>query len=264
RPLADMRVYVLDRQGQLVPPGVVGELSIGGAGVARGYLNQPALTAERFVPDPFGNEPGGRLYRSGDLGRYREDGTLEYMGREDQQVKLRGYRIELGEIEAVLARHPAVREAVVLLREEPDGDRRLVACVLARRPDASAPVLSPGHLRSFLQERLPAYMLPAAWVQVEAWPLTPHGKVDRAALLALADQRQEGGAPPLLARTPGEELLSQLWAQVLQREQVGIQDNFFALGGHSLLATRLLARIRESLQLEVPLRTLFEYPTIAE
>src|SRR5581483_9258123 len=267
RPLASTRVYVLDRRGQLVPPGVIGELSIGGAGVARGYLNQPALTAERFVPDPFGSAPGGRLYRTGDLGRYREDGTLEYVGRQDQQVKLRGYRIELGEIEAVLARHEAVRQAVVLLREESTGDRRLVAYVLAERQgegvEAAVP-LSAGALRSFLQEHLPAYMLPAAFVQVAAWPLTSSGKIDRRALSAGAGQLLDGSTGDGAARTPTEELLSHLWMQVLRREQVGTRDNFFELGGHSLLATRLLSRIRESLQVEVPLRLLFEYPTIAE
>ncbi|WP_437620402.1 non-ribosomal peptide synthase/polyketide synthase [Sorangium sp. So ce1151] len=257
-PVSNMRVYVLDARMEPVPVGVPGELYIGGDGVARGYLNRPALTAERFLPDPFSSEPDARLYRTGDLCRFRPDGSLEFLGRHDQQVKLRGFRIELGEIEAALAEHPAVREAVVVMREDVPGDRRLSAYVVARGGDAEP---SPTALRRHLQRVLPEYMIPSAFVRLDAIPLTSNGKVDRGALPA-PEPAGQADAPP---RTPAEELLSALYAGVLQLkvERVGIRDNFFELGGHSLMATQLLARIRSTFQGEISLNAVFEAPTVA-
>src|SRR3989440_2906162 len=203
QPIANTQLYVLDAQLQLAPIGVAGELYIGGAGLARGYLKRPELTAERFVPHPWSAEPGARLYKTGDLARYRADGVLEYLGRLDQQVKLRGYRIELGEIEAVLNQHPAVRECLVLLHEEAPGDKRLVAYVVAH----SQQVVSGSELRSFLQAKLPQYMLPAAFVMLEAWPLSPNGKIDRRALPAPERTRAADGSTALAPRSPLEQEL---------------------------------------------------------
>ncbi|HYH45220.1 MAG TPA: amino acid adenylation domain-containing protein, partial [Thermoanaerobaculia bacterium] len=253
RPIARTSVRVLDRYGALVPAGAPGELHAGGHGLARGYLGRPDLTAERFVPDPFGG-PGERLYRTGDLVRRRPGGEIEFLGRLDSQVKLRGFRIEPGEIEAALARHPAVREAVVLAREDRPGDRRLVAWVVA---EEAAPAAD--ELRAFLRDRLPAYMVPSAFVALDALPLTPNGKVNRRALPAPAPRGEALAAAP---RTPMEELVAGLFADVLGVLEVGAGDDFFTLGGHSLLATRLLARVREALGAEVPLRDLFEAPTV--
>ncbi len=257
-PIPDLRVHLLDRHLNLVPVGVPGEMLVAGGGLARGYLGRPDLTAERFIPDPFG-APGERLYRSGDLARRLPSGELEYLGRIDHQVKIRGFRIELGEIEAALVSHPAMREAVVLAREEAGGDRRLVAWVVPR-PGMG---VSMADLRSFLKDRLPDYMVPAALVEVPAIPLTAHGKVDRRAL-----PDPEAAAPVERAfdppRTPIEELLAGIWSRVLGVERVGRDDSFFDLGGHSLLATRVLSRLREVLQADLPLRTLFEATTIAE
>ena len=258
-PIPDLRVHLLDRHLHLVPVGVPGEMFVAGAGLARGYLGRPDLTAERFVPDPFGR-PGERLYRSGDLARRLPDGDLEYLGRIDHQVKIRGFRIELGEIEAALASHPDVREAVALLREDPSGDRRLVAWVV---PRAGAEIET-AELRSFLKDRLPDYMVPAALVEIPAVPLTAHGKVDRRALpdpAAEAAPVGEGYEPP---RTPTEELLAGIWSEVLGAPRVGRHDGFFDLGGHSLLATRVLSRLREVFQVDLPLWELFEAPTVAE
>jgi acyl carrier protein len=260
RPIPDLQAYVLDGHFEPVPIGVVGELYVGGAGLARGYLNRPGLTAERFVPDPFGGEPGARLYKSGDLVRWRPDGLLEYLGRADQQVKVRGFRIELGEIEAALARHPMVGEAIVAARAEGPGDTRLVAYVVPRR----RPGPSAADLREWLKETLPAYMVPAGFVTLESLPLTPNGKVDRAALPA-----PEGDAPgprseSLAPRSPAEEVVAGIWAEVLGRERVGVHDNFFDLGGHSLLATQVVSRLRDALAPGLPLRTLFEAPTVAD
>ena len=254
RATSNTRLYVLDPRGEPVPVGVAGELVIGGVCVTRGYLGRPGLTAERFVPDPFSGDAGGRLYRSGDLCRWLADGTVEFMGRTDFQVKVRGFRVEPGEVEARLAEHPAVREAVVLAREDGAGGRRLVAYYVA--PEA----LSTRTLRAFLAERLPDHMVPAAYVWLERLPLTPNGKLDRAALPAPgAVEGEEHEAP----RTPMEELLAEIWAEVLGTERVGAGDGFFELGGHSLLAVRLLSRVRQVLGVEVPLRTVFEHPTLA-
>jgi amino acid adenylation domain-containing protein len=259
RPLANTRIYILDENLQPVPVGICGELYIGGAGLARGYLGRAALTAERFIPSPFGN--GERLYRTGDLARWRADGELEFLGRLDHQVKLRGYRIELGEIEAVLRRHGSVKDAVVVARENAAGEKRLVGYVVGRgdgvRPDAEA-------LRAHVKQSLPDYMVPSALVVIDALPLTPSGKVDRKALPA-----PEGGAGIVQAayvapRTPSEEVLAGIWAQLLELERVGVNDNFFELGGHSLLAMRVTARLREAFGIELPLRVMFEAPTVAE
>ncbi|HEX5724995.1 MAG TPA: amino acid adenylation domain-containing protein, partial [Longimicrobiaceae bacterium] len=252
-PVANTRVYVLDRFLSPVPAGVPGELYIGGAGVARGYLGRPGLSAEKFVPDPFAAEPGARLYRTGDLARWRPDGTLEFLGRNDHQVKVRGFRIELGEIEAVLRGHGSVADCVVMARAEA-GEQRLVAYVVGG--------VEAAELRAHLRESLPEYMVPSAFVFLDALPLTPNGKLDRKALPApeLAPAEDRYVAP----RTPVEEVLAGIWAEVLRLERVGANDNFFELGGHSLLATRVVSRVRELFGVELPLRALFEGPTVAE
>ncbi|HEX2093536.1 MAG TPA: amino acid adenylation domain-containing protein, partial [Longimicrobiaceae bacterium] len=256
RPVANARVYILDRAGEPVPVGVAGELFIGGAGVARGYLGRGELTAERFVPDPFGGEPGRRLYRTGDRGRWLPDGTIEFLGRADFQVKVRGYRIEPGEIEAQLSERPEVREAVVLAREDAPGERRLVAYYVG------AGAVEAETLRAHLRERLPEYMVPAAYVRLEEMPLTPNGKLDRRALPAPEGNAytRRGYEAPV---GEVEQALAQIWAEVLKVERVGRWDHFFELGGHSLLAVRVLERMRQrGLHLEV--RALFTMPVLAE
>ncbi|HEX7240019.1 MAG TPA: amino acid adenylation domain-containing protein, partial [Longimicrobiaceae bacterium] len=253
-PIPDLGVRVLDRWGDPVPAGMPGELYVGGAGVARGYLGRPELTAERFVPDPFGAEAGARLYRTGDRVRWSAAGELEYLGRLDEQVKIRGFRIEPGEVEAVLGRHPAVREALVAVREGLPGDRRLVAYVVSEGEPTSA------ELRAYLQERLPEHMVPSALVVLERLPLTAHGKTDRRALPA---PEQETAAAYTAPRTPTEEVLAGIWSDVLGVERVGSGDEFFELGGHSLLATRVASRVRRAFGVEMPLRALFEAPTVA-
>ncbi|HEV7519269.1 MAG TPA: amino acid adenylation domain-containing protein, partial [Thermoanaerobaculia bacterium] len=270
RPIAGTRAYLLDARLVPVPLGVPGELYLAGAGLARGYLGRPELTAERFVPDPFSEIGGERLYRTGDLARYRPearpDGDLEYLGRLDHQVKVRGFRIELGEVEAALAAHPAVAEAAVLVREEAAGGRGLVAYVMPR--DAAAGPALAATLRSDLGRRLPDYMVPARFAVLEHLPLTPNGKVDRKALAALRavipDLEGEGAPAGSIAPvTSGEKLLAGIWEQLLGIEQVGANDNFFALGGHSLLATRLAARVQQTFGVALPLRWVFEAPTVA-
>ncbi|HEV3050682.1 MAG TPA: amino acid adenylation domain-containing protein, partial [Longimicrobium sp.] len=248
-------VYVLDRAGEPVPVGVAGELFIGGVAVARGYLGRPRLTAERFVPDPFG-EPGARLYRTGDLCRWLADGTLEYLGRTDFQVKVRGFRVELGEIEARLAAHPGVREAVALALEDGAGGKRLVAYFVGEALESEA-------LRAHLSEQLPDYMVPAAFVRLEAVPVTPNGKLDRRALPAPdgdAFAAREYEAP--LGET--EEALAAIWAELLGTERVGRGDDFFALGGHSLLAVRAISRVRQALGVEAEIGDLFVRPVLAD
>ena len=263
QPIANTRAYVLDRRLEPAPIGVPGELYLGGPGVARGYLGRPALTAERFGPDPFGPsagaEPGGRLYRTGDRARWRPDGTLEFLGRLDQQLKLRGFRIEPGEIETVLTQHPAVHTAVVIPREDVPGDIRLVAYVV---PDGVP--LDGGELRRFLEQRLPEHMVPAAIVGLASLPLLPNGKLDRRALPPPDHAEPRDREDYLAPRTPVEEMLAGIWATVLRLERVGIRDNFFALGGHSLLATQVVSRVRTEIGVELPLRALFEDPTVAD
>ncbi|HEX4966052.1 MAG TPA: amino acid adenylation domain-containing protein [Thermoanaerobaculia bacterium] len=262
RPIANLRLHLLDRGAGPVPIGVAGEVHIGGAGLARGYLGRPELTAERFVPDPFagidGSEPGARLYKTGDLGRYLPGGEIEFLGRLDHQVKVRGFRIELGEIETVLCRHPEVADAVVVAR--PSGaDVDLVAYV----SPAGEAVPAPGELRAFLRDRLPEHMVPALFVELPALPLSPNGKVDRKAL------PEPGGAARETAlfvapRNAVEERLAGLWGEILGVDRVGVHDNFFALGGHSLVATQLLSRLQDGFHLSLPLRAIFAVPTVAE
>lgn len=266
RPISNTRVYILDGQLQPVPVGVPGELYIGGAGVAYGYLNRPELTAERFISDPFSSDPQARLYRSGDIGRWRADGNIEFIGRKDYQVKIRGFRIELGEIEAQLARHPQVREVVVIARVEARDaqsnapmEKRLVAYIVPNSTDAP----SIEALRAYMEEALPEYMIPSAFVVLATFPLTANGKIDRRALPApdfdaYATREYE---PP---QGEIEELLAGIWQKLLKVERVGRHDNFFELGGHSLLATKVVVRIRASLSIEMPIRLLFEHPTIAQ
>jgi acyl carrier protein len=272
-----------------VPIGVAGDLYIGGVQVGRGYFNRFALTAEKFIPDPFvgpadlegrpmaASSPGARLYRTGDLARYWADGTIEYLGRSDHQVKLRGFRIELGEIEHRLYQHPLVQAVAVVLREVTPGDQRLVAYVVPEEPgkdrssahqeasveDSGALVLSSVELRNYLAQSLPEYMVPSAFVMLEQLPLTSNGKLDRRAL------PDPGGARPDLTptfvapRTATEEVLAGIWAEVLGLEQVGIYDNFFELGGHSLLATQVVSRTSNVFQVQLPLRQIFEQPNVA-
>ncbi|MFL5386920.1 MAG: non-ribosomal peptide synthetase, partial [Longimicrobiaceae bacterium] len=253
RPLGNMRLYVCDAFGEPQPVGVAGELLIGGMGVARGYLGRPALTAERFVPDPFSAVPGARLYRSGDRVRWKESGVIDFLGRTDFQVKIRGFRIELGEIEARLREHPAVRQAVVLAREDTPGRKRLVAYVVGEAP-ADA-------LKAHLEARLPGYMVPGAYVRLEALPLTSNGKLDRGALPAPegAAFARRGKEPPGMMT---EQVLAEIWAEVLGVEWVGRRDHFFDLGGHSLLAVRLVNRVREALNPAATVEDVFAYPTL--
>ncbi|HEX2076721.1 MAG TPA: amino acid adenylation domain-containing protein [Longimicrobium sp.] len=256
RALPGVGLYVCDAAGSLLPEGVPGELWIGGPGVARGYLGRAGLTAEKFVPDVFGGEPGARAYRTGDRVRWRADGNLEFLGRIDQQVKIRGFRVEPGEIEAALRERAEVHEALVLVREDLPGQKRLVAYVVPRE---GAEVYS-GELRACLQRQLPEHMVPGAFVVLEALPLSPTGKVDRRALPAPEWSGTETYVAP---RTPAEEILAGIWGEVLGLERVGATEDFFALGGHSLLATRVVSRIRQAFGVELPLRALFEAPTVA-
>ncbi len=259
RPIANTQVYLLDRYLRPVPVGVAGELYIGGDGLSRGYSGRPGLTAERFVPDPFSEVPGARLYQSGDRARYRADGTLEFLGRLDFQVKIRGIRVEPGEIAATLLEHPGVGECIVVTREDDPGDRRLVA-YLVPGPDRSPPGIE--ELSGFLQGRLPEPMIPSAFVLLDAMPLTPHGKVDRRALPA-PEYSRAALADLVTPRTPVEKEIAGIWMALLKVETVGVHDNFFSLGGHSLLAAQVVARLRAAFGLDLPLRALFETPTVA-
>jgi amino acid adenylation domain-containing protein len=254
RPLANTEIFILNPQHQPQPPNIPGELCIAGVGLARGYLNRPELTAEKFIEvELFGKLT--RIYKTGDLARWLPDGNIEFLGRIDQQIKLRGFRIELGEIEAMLCQYPEVKEAVANLYEA-DGDKRIVAYLTTDNGSFSTE-----DLRGWLKARLPDYMVPSHFLCLDSLPLTPNGKIDRKALPAPEAQQTEGFSPPA---TPAEELLAALWAGVLKREAIGRQDNFFELGGHSLLATQLVARIRESFQVELPIRALFEHPQLSD
>ena len=270
-PIANTEMNVLDRYLHPVPIGVPGQLYIGGAGVARGYYNQPRITAEKFMPNPFTSEPGVRLYKTGDLARYRPDGTIEFLGRLDHQVKIRGFRIELGEIEAVLGRHPGLREVVVLAREDVPGEKRLVAYVAPHHQ----PMPALAELRRFVKERLPEYMVPAAFVFLEALPLTPNGKVDRRALPApdsagpelrsLSTPRWKSSATSASSDeslTTYEQAIAAIWKAALHLERIGLDENFFDLGGHSLMMVQVRNRICELLNQDITMVDLFRYPTI--
>jgi acyl-coenzyme A synthetase/AMP-(fatty) acid ligase len=258
-PIANAQVFVLDRHFNPVPIGVGGELYIGGDGLARGYLNSSEGTAEKFIPNPFSNEPGARLYKTGDRARCLPDGNIEFLGRIDQQIKIRGFRVELGEIEAALCQHPSIAQAVALARENAQGEKSLVAYVVSERE----PPPTTFELCNFLKQELPHYMIPSSFVFLASLPLTPNGKVDRKALPALDQSQSELQASYVVPRNPVEKVLAGIWAELLKLERVGIHDNFFGLGGHSLLATQIVSRVREALCLELPLRVLFEKPTVA-
>ena len=259
RPLANTQIYLLNSRLQPVPIGAQGEVYIGGEGLARGYLNEPYLTGERFIPSPFGDRTSARLYRTGDLARYLPDGNLEFIGRFDDQVKIRGFRIELGEIEVALREQVGVADAVVVAREDESGDKRLTAYLVAE-PGVD---LETAGLRSLLKERLPDYMTPAAFMALESLPLTSNGKIDRFAL-PIPDRGGFGVEVAFVAPRNGvEEALADIWAEVLGLERVGIQDDFFALGGHSLLVTQVVSRVREVFDVDLPLRSVFEMPTVA-
>ena len=259
RPIANTQVYILDSNLQPVPIGVPGELYIGGAGLARGYLNRPELTCSKFIPHPFSNSPGARLYKTGDRARYRTDGNIEFLGRIDNQVKIRGFRIELGEIEATLAQHPAVVQAVVIAREDIPGDKRLVAYIVANR---EPPTVS--ELRDFLKSKLPGYMVPAAFVTLEAMPLTPNGKVSRRALPAPEGIRPELARTYVMPQTESEKLIAGVWQDVLKLDKVGIGDNFFDLGGNSLLIVRVQSKLLSIFERELSIVDLFTFPTIQQ
>jgi amino acid adenylation domain-containing protein len=265
RPIVDTQVYLLDPYLRPVPIGVPGELCVSGRCLGRGYLHRPELTAQKFLPHPFSAEPGARLYTTGDLARYLPDGTITFLGRLDHQVKIRGVRIEPGEIEVVLSQHPAVAAAVVVGREEtPGSDQHLVAYVVPKtETEHSSERLSVSVLRDFVQQKLPEYMVPAAFVPLAALPLTPNGKIDRQALPMPGPARpalEKAFVPP---RTPVEAEVARIWAEVLGRDRVGINDNFFELGGHSLLAAQVIYRLREIFLVDLPLPSLFEAPTVA-
>jgi len=260
QPIAGKKIHILDPHLQPVPIGVAGEIYIGHEGVARGYLHRADLTAVSFIPDPFSSAPGARLYRTRDRGRYLADGTIEFLGRYDHQVKVRGFRIELGEIEAALREHHGLSEAVALIRQGADGEKYIAAYVVP----AQQPAPTTSELRAWLKDRLPEYMVPSAWMQLEQIPLNASGKLDRASL-----PEPERGRPDLasLFVAPGtaiEEMLAEIFADILSLEHTGIDDNFFELGGHSLLATRVVTRIRKVFSADLPLRRFFERPTVRE
>jgi len=267
-PIRGSSAYVLDRQMQLQPCGCPGELYAGGTGVARGYVGKPKLTAERFVPHPFTTAPGERLYNTGDIARWRADGTLEFLGRKDNQVKIRGFRVELGEIEIHLSRVPGVRDCVVLARDIRGTGRQLVAYLVASPPDDGTPAPAwtdeiKERCRSELRRRMPAYMVPAIYVVLDRMPVTANGKCDRRSLPA-PDESHLPRRDFVPARTATERRICESWRKLLQLEPIGVDDNFFELGGHSLLAFRFLSSMREEMRVEIPMRVLFEKPTIRE
>jgi amino acid adenylation domain-containing protein len=260
RPIANTQVYILDPQLQPVPIGVMGEMYIGGKGLARGYFNRPELTHERFIPNPFSTDKSSRLYRTGDLARYLENGNIEFLERVDHQVKIRGFRIELGEIEAVLSRHPKVQQAVLVASEDDSGNKRLISYIVSEEEN-----LNTFGVLKFLQQRLPAYMIPSAFVTLDTLPLTPNGKIDRKKLLLLAlNDENDRELKYVAPRGPSEEIIARIFSEVLDKKTISIHDNFFDLGGHSLLATQLASRIRQSFEVEIPLNAIFDSPTVAK
>jgi acyl-CoA synthetase (AMP-forming)/AMP-acid ligase II/acyl carrier protein len=260
RPIDNMLIYILDEHLRQVSIGTPGELYIGGIGLAKGYLNRPELNAEKFIPHPFNSEPGARLYRTGDLVRFLPDGQVDFLGRVDYQIKIRGYRIEPDEIISVLNRHPAVQSSMVLAREDASGDKRLVAyIVLNQGMDAST-----NALRGWLSEQLPEYMIPAVFVQLNEFPVTPNGKVDRAALPAPDTSNTLRDAITAAPGTPSEKRLAAIVSSLLGLEQIGIDDNIFLLGGNSLMGTQIIVQVADTFGVELTLRTLFEAPTVRQ
>jgi acyl-coenzyme A synthetase/AMP-(fatty) acid ligase len=258
RPIGNTQMYVLSGEGHPQPLGVKGQLCIGGAGLTRGYLRDPAQTAQRLLPNPHGRRAGERLYVTGDWARYRHDGQLEFLGRSDHQVKLHGYRIELGDVEAALRRLPSVREAVVMVREDDGGNKRLVAYLLADHQNITA-----RQLRDRLQEQLPAYMIPSNFLFIDHFPLTPSGKVNRQQLPELETLQTSETTGYIAPRNATEAMLAQIWSELLRIDAIGIHDNFFEIGGHSLLAIQVIDRAREAFSMNIPLKSLYEASTVA-
>jgi len=258
RPVANTRVYILDGRGEPVPIGVTGEIHIGGAGVAQGYLNRADLTAECFLPDPFAAKAGARMYKTGDMGRWLGDGTIEFLGRNDHQVKIRGFRIELGEIEARLGEHAGVREAVVVAREDEPGEKRLVAYVVL----AEELACTAAELRDYLKQRLPDYMVPTAWVSLPALPLTPNGKVDRKALPGAGGRRIDPESAWVPPGNAAEQKIAKVWEESLGVNRVGRDSNFFDLGGHSLLVIRVASKLELAFARKLPVIEMFRHPTV--
>jgi acyl carrier protein len=267
RPISNVQVYILDENLQPVPVGTRGELYVGGAGLARGYRNRPELTAERFIANPFSDQPESRLYKTGDAASYLPDGQIAFLGRTDDQVKIRGYRVELGEVAAVLNRHPMVQTSVVVAREEVPGDKRLIAYIVPHvnsddKPDNKAQ-LTDNMLREFLLTNLPEYMLPAIFCRMDAVPLTASGKIDRNALPLPAQEQRLRGEEYMAPRTPAEERMAAILATLLRLERVGVNENFFLLGGNSLMGAQVIARVRDNFGVELTLLSLFDHPTVA-
>ncbi|GAA6615988.1 non-ribosomal peptide synthetase [Scytonema sp. NUACC26] len=259
RPISNTQVYILDRHMQPVPIGVRGELYTGGDGLARGYFNRPELTEEKFIPNPFSDEPGAYLYKTGDLTRYLPDGNIEFLGRIDNQVKIRGFRIELGEIESALCQHPAIKEAAVIVKEDSSSNKHLVAYIVPMQEQE----LTIHDLRGFLNQKLPDYMMPLAFVQLNSLPLSPNGKVDRRTLSNFTLSRPDSAGPLIAPRNPTEQQLADIWTEVLKTE-VGVYDNFFELGGNSLLAAQIVSQLYKMLSVELTVSELFEFTTVAE
>ncbi|HEX2962083.1 MAG TPA: amino acid adenylation domain-containing protein, partial [Ignavibacteriales bacterium] len=261
RPFSNMTLYVLDRNLEPLAPGLTGELYVGGKGLARGYLKRPDVTAEKFIPDPFSKIPGQRLYKTGDMARFLPDGNVEFLGRMDNQIKLRGLRVELGEIETAVSEFDNVRDSVVIAREDTPGDKKIVAYIVTRDGNT----IPAPELKHFLADRLPEYMIPSAFVMLEKLPVTPNGKVDRRALPApdVNEIMKEMESNYVAPRSAADGVIASIWSGVLKVPKVGINDNFFELGGHSLLATQVISRIRTAFNIEIPLRSIFENPTVA-
>jgi acyl carrier protein len=260
RAIANTEIYLLDERLHPVPPGTLGEIHIGGAGLARGYRNRPDLTGEKFITNPFSAEPGSRLYKTGDLGRLLPDGNIAFLGRVDDQIKIRGYRIEPNEIVSALDQHPDVRESLVVAREDSPGNKRLVAYVVLA-PDSRTNLDA---LRDSLCQHLPEYMLPASFVRLDAFPMTPHGKIDRAALPEPTAENTVSNDSFEAPGSPVEERLAGILTALLGVDEVGVDDNFFQMGGHSLLGAQVIARVRDSFGVELSLRSLFDHPTVRE
>jgi aspartate racemase len=260
RPIANSEAYVLDEEMQPVPVGVMGELYVGGEGLARGYMGRPELTAEKFVPHPYSEQSGKRLYRTGDWARYHENGELEFAGRKDGQVKVRGFRVELGEIEAALLQHPGVKEVAVLVSGIEEDKKKIVAYVVAHEKEG----LDRVDLREYLKTKLPEYMMPGSWIMLEDLPLTTNGKLDREALAAHEEESGTEAAEYVVPRTELEQKVAELWNESLGMEQSSIHANFFDLGGHSLIAAQLVSRLQQAFSIGIPLRLVFDSPTIAE